>query len=69
MEVPFNGDEVPVLGYVVSNVTAPPSPAQDLSLSEQTTNSMVLSWESGDRPAEYTRFTAILKIIRKNRSY
>lgn len=51
--VPFNGDEVPVLGYVVSNVTAPPSPAQDLSLSEQTTNSMVLSWESGDRPAEY----------------
>lgn len=36
--VPFNGDEVPVLGYVVSNVTAPPSPAQDLSLSEQTTN-------------------------------
>ena len=26
--VPFNGDEVPVLGYVVSNVTAPPSPAQ-----------------------------------------
>ena len=34
--VPFNGDEVPVLGYVVSNVTAPPSPAQDLSLSEQT---------------------------------
>ena len=51
--VPFNGDQVPVLGYVVSNVTAPPSPAQDLSLSEQTTNSMVLSWESGDRPAEY----------------
>ena len=51
--VPFNGDEVPVLGYIVSNVTAPPSPAQDLSLSEQTTNSMVLSWESGDRPAEY----------------
>ena len=30
--VPFNGDEVPVLGYVVSNVTAPPSPAQDLSV-------------------------------------
>ena len=59
--VPFNGDEVPVLGYVVSNVTAPPSPAQDLSLSEQTTNSMVLSWESGDRPAEYYKIYRYLK--------
>ena len=59
--VPFNGDEVPVLGYVVSNVTAPPSPAQDLSLSEQTTNSMVLSWESGDRPAEYYKIYRYLE--------
>lgn len=59
--VPFNGDEVPVLGYVVSNVTVPPSPAQDLSLSEQTTNSMVLSWESGDRPAEYYKIYRYLE--------
>lgn len=59
--VPFNGDEVPVLGYVVSNVTAPPSPAQDLSLSEKTTNSMVLSWESGDRPAEYYKIYRYLE--------
>ena len=59
--VPFNGDEVPVLGYVVSNVTAPPSPAQDLSLSEQTTNSMVLSWGSGDRPAEDYKIYRYLK--------
>ena len=59
--VPFNGDEVPVLDYVVSNVTAPPSPAQDLSLSEQTTNSMVLSWESGDRPAEYYKIYRYLE--------
>lgn len=59
--VPFNGDEVPVLGYVVSNVTAPPSPAQDLSLSEQTTNSMVLSWESGDRLAEYYKIYRYLE--------
>ena len=59
--VPFNGDEVPVLGYVVSNVTAPPSPAQDLSLSEQTTNSMVLSCESGDRPAEYYKIYRYLE--------
>ena len=49
------------MGYVVSNVTAPPSPAQDLSLSEQTTNSMVLSWESGDRPAEYYKIYRYLE--------
>ena len=59
--VPFNGDKVPVLGYIVSNVTAPPSPAQDLSLSEQTTNSMVLSWQSGDRPAEYYKIYRYLE--------
>lgn len=63
--VPFNGDKVPVLGYIVSNVTAPPSPAQDLSLSEQTTNSMVLSWESGDRPAEYYK---IYRYIENNKN-
>ena len=63
--VPFNGDEVPVLGYVVSNVTAPPSPAQDLSLSEQTTSSMVLSWQSGDRPAEYYK---IYRYIENNKN-
>ena len=63
--VPFNGDKVPVLGYIVSNVTAPPSPAQDLSLSEQTTNSMVLSWQSGDRPAEYYK---IYRYIENNKN-
>ena len=63
--VPFNGDQVPVLGYIVSNVTAPPSPAQDLSLSEQTTNSMVLSWQSGDRPAEYYK---IYRYIENNKN-
>ena len=51
--VPLNGNNVPVLGYLVKDVVAPPSPAQDLALTDQTTNSMVLSWESGDRPAEY----------------
>ncbi len=46
-------------------MTAPPSPAQDLSLSEQTTNSMVLSWESGDRPAEYYK---IYRYIENNKN-
>ena len=51
--VKLNGEDVPVLGYLVSNVVAPPSPAENLRLSEQTTDSMVLSWDSGARPAEY----------------
>lgn len=51
--VKLNGEDVPVLGYLVNNVVAPPSPAENLRLSEQTTDSMVLSWDSGARPAEY----------------
>ena len=42
-------------------MTAPPSPALDRSLSEQTTNSMVLSWQSGDRPAEYYKIYRYLE--------
>ncbi len=57
----LNGDEVPILGYLVRGVKAPPSPAQDLVLSEQTTNSMKLEWSEGDRPADY------YKIWRKTR--
>ena len=49
----LNGDDVPILGYLVQNVKAPPSPAQDLVLSDQTTTTMKLSWEEGDRPADY----------------
>ena len=59
--VKLNGEDVPVLGYLVSNVVAPPSPAENLRLSEQTTNSMVLSWESGDRPAEYYKIYRYLE--------
>lgn len=49
----LNGADVPILGYLVQNVKAPPSPAQDLVLSDQTTTTMKLSWEEGDRPADY----------------
>ena len=49
----LNGADVPILGYLVKNVKAPPSPAQDLVLSDQTTTTMKLSWEEGDRPADY----------------
>ena len=62
--VSLNGDDVPVLGYMVDNVAAPPSPAENLRLSEQTTNSMVLSWDSGARPAEYYK---IYRYIENNK--
>ena len=62
--VKLNGEDVPVLGYLVSNVVAPPSPAENLRLSEQTTDSMVLSWDSGARPAEYYK---IYRYIEENK--
>ena len=62
--VSLNGDDVPVLGYLVNNVVAPPSPAENLRLSEQTTDSMVLSWDSGARPAEYYK---IYRYIENNK--
>ena len=62
--VSLNGDDVPVLGYMVDNVAAPPSPAENLRLSEQTTDSMVLSWDSGARPAEYYK---IYRYIENNK--
>lgn len=47
----LNQQEIPVLGYLVNNVIAPPSPPQNLAMSEHTDSSMKLTWESGDRPA------------------
>ena len=51
----LNGDEVPVLGYLVNSIIAPPSPAENLALSEHSKNSMKLTWEAGDRPANEYR--------------
>ncbi len=47
----LNGENVPVLGYIVNSVKAPPSPADNLALSEQTDDSMLLTWEPGRRVA------------------
>lgn len=47
----LNGNEVPVLGYVVTSVKSPPSIPLNLSLSEHTANSMKLTWEAGKRLA------------------
>ena len=67
--VPFNGDEVPVLGYVVSNVTAPPSPAQDLSLVSRPPTAWCCRGNPATVRRSITRFTATLRTIRISRSY
>ncbi len=51
----INGTEVPVLGYIIRDIVAPPSPPKDLGVEEVTTNSAVISWNHGTRPAEEYR--------------
>ena len=48
----LNGLSIPVCGYLVQNVTAPPSPAENLTITDVTENSLTLQWESGVRKAE-----------------
>ena len=48
----LNGLTIPVCGYLVNNVTAPPSPAEDLNITNITADSLTLQWEAGTRPAE-----------------
>ena len=46
--------EIPVLGYVLTNVTAPPTPPTDVRADHITSTTAELSWEFGDRnPEEY----------------
>ncbi len=51
----FSGDKIPVLGFLVQNQTAPPSPAVNLSGSDITTDSFTLTWDEGSRPANEYR--------------
>ncbi|MBQ8552031.1 MAG: S-layer homology domain-containing protein [Clostridia bacterium] len=51
----INGTEVPVLGYIVKDVVAPPSPPTGLSVDEITTTSATVTWNHGSRPAEEYR--------------
>ncbi|MGE9972551.1 S-layer homology domain-containing protein [Candidatus Pseudoscillospira sp. SGI.172] len=51
----LNGSTVPVLGYLVKDVEAPPSPAMGLTAESFTTDSVTLRWSSGIRPAEQYR--------------
>ena len=51
----LNGSTVPVIGYLVQDVQAPPSPAMGLTAESFTTDSVTLRWSSGIRPAEQYR--------------
>ena len=48
----LNGLSIPVCGYLVQNVAAPPSPAEDLRITDITASSLTLQWDAGTRPAE-----------------
>lgn len=51
----LNGNKVPVLGYVLSGVKAPPSPPVNLSVDKVTSNTAEISWEQGKRQADEYR--------------
>lgn len=56
----LNGNTVPVLGYVVKDVTAPPSPAMGLTAESFTTDSVTLRWSAGTRRANQYRIYRVL---------
>ncbi|MDO4517123.1 MAG: S-layer homology domain-containing protein, partial [Bacillota bacterium] len=55
----LNGGTVPVIGYLVKDVVAPPSPAEGLTAESITTDSITLRWSSGLREADQYRIYRI----------
>lgn len=54
-----NGTEVPVLGYVLTNVIAPPSPPKNLAVESVTSDSAKITWDAGERGADEYRIYQI----------
>lgn len=54
-----NGTEVPVLGYVLTNVIAPPSPPENLAVESVTSDSAKITWDAGERGADEYRIYQI----------
>ena len=50
-----NGTKVPVLGYVLTNVIAPPSPPKNLAVESVTSDSAKITWDAGERGADEYR--------------
>lgn len=57
----INDNTVPVLGYLVQGVVAPPSPPVDLTVDDVTSDSLTLSWDLGDRVAQQYRIYRVLE--------
>lgn len=54
-----NGTEIPVLGYVLINVIAPPSPPENLAVESVTSDSAKITWDAGERGADEYRIYQI----------
>lgn len=54
-----NGTEIPVLGYVLTNVIAPPSPPENLAVESVTSDSAKITWDAGERGADEYRIYQI----------
>ena len=54
-----NGTEIPVLGYELTNVIAPPSPPENLAVESVTSDSAKITWDAGERGADEYRIYQI----------
>lgn len=54
-----NGTEIPVPGYVLTNVIAPPSPPENLAVESVTSDSAKITWDAGERGADEYRIYQI----------
>ena len=60
-DVTLNGQSVPVLGYLVQDVVAPPSPAANLDVETVGTDSATLAWQVGVRAAQEYRIYRVFE--------
>ena len=56
----LNGKKVPVVGYLTKvNSTPPPSVAQNISVENMTDTSATLTWENGERAADFYKISRV----------
>ncbi len=57
----LNGAKVPVVGYLTKiTKTAPPSIAQNIKVKDITDKSATITWENGDRPADFYKLSRVV---------
>jgi hypothetical protein len=56
----LNGKKVPVVGYLTKvNIAPPPSVAQNISVENLTDTSVTLTWENGERAADFYKISRV----------